>query len=196
MCFQQRAGRTLLWLLQSNLKLKPDGKEKKLKINSLLKLSAWLWPPTALVTKTLYVMVTFITNTKKGIQSPKSEFISKERKEMYWSAKEGHREKVLPCCPSWQWFWCKCQARPPVSSCNPTALFLLEGNLSCSCRVQVIPNTPSNSSFCLFSQPRPRVSTFTLQNDHLSWSAYILHGVLATGSKYRVAQVKVSHKPH
>lgn len=49
-----------------------------MKINSLLKLSAWLWPPTVLVTKTLYLMVTFITNTRKEIQSSKSEFISKE----------------------------------------------------------------------------------------------------------------------
>lgn len=57
-----------------------------MKINSLLKLSAWLWPPTVLVTKTLYLMVTFITNTRKEIQSSKSEFISKE-----WE------KKVLEC---------------------------------------------------------------------------------------------------
>lgn len=57
-----------------------------MKINSLLKLSAWLWPPTVLVSKTLYLMVTFITNTRKEIQSSKSEFISKE-----WE------KKVLEC---------------------------------------------------------------------------------------------------
>lgn len=33
-------------------------------------------------------MVTFITNTRKEIQSSKSEFISKEWKERCWSAKK------------------------------------------------------------------------------------------------------------
>lgn len=46
-------------------------------------------------------MVTFIANTKKEIQSSKSEFIPKEWKEMCWSAKEGLGDVVAPCCLSW-----------------------------------------------------------------------------------------------
>lgn len=87
-------------------------------------------------------MVTFIANTKKKIQSSKSEFISKEWKEMCWSAKEGLRDVAPPCCPSWWRYWCRWQARPPVSSWNPTTY-------SC-CREPPLflqsPSTPSDSN--------------------------------------------------
>jgi len=92
-------------------------------------------------------MVTFITDTKE-IQSRKSEFISKEWKEICCSAKESHRERVPPCCPCCWWFWSKCSARPPVSSCDPITLLLLEGNPPCMCWAPIIPNIPSNSNFC------------------------------------------------
>lgn len=73
-----------------------------MKINSLLKLSAWLWPPTVLVTKTLYLMVTFITNTRKEIQSSINQSLFlKNGKKGVKSAKEGHREMVPPCHPPW-----------------------------------------------------------------------------------------------
>lgn len=69
-----------------------------MKINSLLKLSAWLWPPTVTVTETSYLMVTFITNTKKEIQSSKSEFMLKNGKRCVGALRrpQRHTATVLP----------------------------------------------------------------------------------------------------